>query len=186
MSGTTPGRSERIFLTGFMGSGKSTIGPILANTIGFEFMDVDRVIEENTGRSVTAIFREDGEERFRFLERGAIMELSSRVHTVVSLGGGTLTDPENFRMVTTSGILVYLKVTPDQLYHRLHQKVDRPMLTDDQGNRLSEGALRERIARLYAVREPLYARADITVMTDDKRVGVTVDQIVRKLSTYCR
>lgn len=183
---TLSARKDRIYLTGFMGSGKSTIGPILANTIGYDFVDLDLVVEEHEGKSVAQIFREHGEPYFRTRERELIATLCMRPRTVISLGGGTLTDPENFQAIMNSGIVVYLKVSPDRLFNRLHRRNDRPMLTDPQGERLSEAALQERIALLYNAREPFYARADFTVLTDEKRVGVTVDAIVRLLSDSLR
>jgi len=179
-------RKDRIFLMGFMGSGKSTIGPILANTIGYDFLDIDRAIETRTKKSVTEIFREDGEQYFRSVERDIISQIIAHPRLVVSLGGGTVTDPELFRVIASSGILVYLKVTPEQLYRRLHRKTDRPLLADIEGNRLGEPELRDRIQTLYTSREPIYSKADIVVMTDDTRVGITVDQIVKLLSRHLR
>jgi shikimate kinase len=166
-----------------MGSGKSTIGPILATTIGYDFVDVDRKIEKKAGKSVNEIFLEGGEPRFRSLEREVLAELASLSHLVISLGGGTPVDPGTFRFIISSGILVYLKTTPEQIYKRLHFKNDRPMLTDATGRRLSEEQLRERIQSLFLLREPIYAKADITIQTDGKRVGITVDEIVKRLSS---
>ncbi len=186
MTEETSRRSDRIFLTGFMGSGKSTIGPILANTIGYEFLDVDKTIESRENKTVNELFREHGEAHFRSLERSLITGIVGRRGLVISLGGGTVTDPDTFRIITTSGILVYLKMTPEQLYRRLHHRSDRPLLSDDQGNRLTEEALRERIQTLFAAREPLYARADIVVVTDELRVGLTVDSIVKRLNHFLR
>ena len=177
-------RKERIYLTGFMGSGKSTIGPILANTIGYDFMDIDRTIELTVGKSVSEIFREDGEKHFRSLERALIAQVCMKPRTVISLGGGTLADPESFRNISSTGIVVYLKVTPDQVFKRLHHRNDRPILADVKGDRLSDEELRARIQSLYLAREPFYNRADITILTDEKKVGITVDQIVKILSSY--
>ena len=177
-------RKERIYLTGFMGSGKSTIGPILANTIGYDFVDVDRMIEKTVGLSIDQIFKEHGEAHFRNLERALITELSARSHLVISLGGGTIADPDNFRSISSSGILVYLKATPEQIFKRLHHKTDRPTLKDIAGERLSDEQLRARIQDLYQKREPFYSRADIIIRTDERKVGMTVDQIVKKLSSY--
>ena len=179
-------RKDRIYLTGFMGSGKSTIGPILANTIGYDFLDIDRSIETREGRTVTEIFRERGEEYFRSIEREIIARICSQPRLVVSLGGGTITDQETFRIIASSGILVYLKVAPEQLYRRLHRRSDRPLLSDLEGNRLSEPELRKRIQTLHAAREPIYSKADIVVETDEVRVGLTVDRIVKRLSRYLR
>jgi len=179
-------RKERIYLTGFMGSGKSTIGPILANTIGYDFVDVDRMIEKAVGLSVDQIFTEHGEAHFRTLERGVIAELSVRQHVVISLGGGTIADPDNFRNISTSGVVVYLKATPEQIFKRVHHKTDRPTLKDISGERLSDDQLRARIHDLYLKREPYYSKADIIIPTDERKVGVTVDQIVKKLGIYLR
>ncbi len=186
MTDTLALRKERIYLTGFMGSGKSTIGPILANTIGYEFADLDKLIEQAAGISVGSIFREKGEAYFRSLERSCIAQVSLLPRTVISLGGGTMVDADNSRVIIATGIVVYLKITPDQIFRRLHFRTDRPLLTNAEGERLGEEQLRERIMTLYTAREPLYAQADITVLTDEKKVGITVDQIVRKLSFYLR
>jgi len=186
MTDPVPVRKERIYLTGFMGSGKSTIGPILANSLGFNFVDIDKLIERREGKTVNEIFREHGEAHFRGLERSIITELSARPGLVISLGGGTITDPEIFTTIITSGILVYLKITPEQIYRRLHRRTDRPLLTDIGGEKLSEEALRQRIQSLFAAREPFYAKADIIIHTDDVRVGLTVDQIVRRVSPLLR
>jgi shikimate kinase len=175
-------RNTRIYLTGFMGSGKSTIGPILANTLGFDFVDIDKTIEHQTGKTVREIFKNSGEEYFRSLERALIQELLMKEHMVVSLGGGTIADPVNFPLIRASGILVYLKTAPEQLFRRLHHKSDRPVLVDITGDRLSEEALRLRIQELYAHRERFYDQADIVIPTDEHKVGITVDQIVKRLS----
>jgi shikimate kinase len=165
-----------------MGSGKSTIGPILANTLGYDFVDIDKAIERQTGKTVKEIFKEHGEEYFRTLERALIQELAGKDHMVISLGGGTIADPVNFPVIRRSGILVYLKTAPEQLFKRLHHKSDRPILVDISGDRLSEEALRLRIQELHARRAQFYEQADIIIPTDEHRVGITVDQIVRRLS----
>jgi len=186
MTGDLRQRKGRIFLTGFMGSGKSTVGPILANTIGYTFVDLDREIEQLCRKSVRQIFAEDGEQHFRSKERAALEDYAKREGLVIALGGGTLTNPDVFALVRSSGILVYLKVPPEELFKRLHHKTDRPLLTDAEGNRLPEPQLRERLNELYAQREPLYAQADIIVLGDDKRLGLTVDHLVRMLMPVLR
>ncbi|MEK9138712.1 MAG: shikimate kinase [Bacteroidota bacterium] len=177
-------RSQRIFLTGFMGSGKSTIGPILANTLGYDFIDIDKAIEKQTGKSVREIFHSHGEGYFRTLERALLQDLRAKDHRVISLGGGTISDPISFPIIRESGILVYLKTAPDQLFKRLHHKTDRPVLMDSSGERLSEEALRTRIEELYARRQQFYEQADIIIPTDEHKLGITVDQIVKRLSEF--
>lgn len=181
-----PHRRERVYLTGFMGSGKSTIGPILANTIGFDFVDLDRAIEESEGKSVTRVFQEDGEQYFRGVERSMLERLSTRPNLVVSLGGGTLSDRASLATVTSSGILVYIKISTELLFKRLQNRSDRPLLMGSDGNRLSGPELRERIESLAREREPLYAHADVTIEADERRVGITVDRVVRILTPYLR
>jgi shikimate kinase len=177
-----PARRDRIYLSGFMGSGKSTIGPILGNTLGYDFADLDRTIEAEEGIAVSEIFRSRGEEYFRRRERELIIGFSVRPHLVVSLGGGTLNDPISFETVQSTGILVYLKLPPELLLKRLNNRTDRPMLMDADGNRLSEEQLRTRVQRLFLAREPIYEKADITIEADERRVGITVDRIVRALA----
>jgi shikimate kinase len=184
MTDLAAGRKNRIFLTGFMGSGKSTVGPILANTIEYDYVDVDLTIEKNVEKTVIEIFKELGQEYFRSLEQALITELCAKRHLVISLGGGAIVDPVSFRRVISSGILVYLKADPERLLKRLRWKSDRPVLADFSGDRLSEDELRSRVEELYLEREPIYNKADITVLTDERKVGPTVDQIVRQLSTY--
>lgn len=177
-------KHDRIYLTGFMGSGKSTIGPILANTIGYEYLDIDRDIEVREGLSVATIFQEKGEEYFRSLEREVLRRVCVSPRCVISLGGGTLTDPVCYDIIKSTGVLVYLRLTLEQTFRRLQHKTDRPMLLDEKGNRLPEPALRDRIKALLDAREPLYNSADIIMLTDDRKVGQTVDLLVRKLSGW--
>ncbi len=175
-------RRDRIYLTGFMGSGKSTIGPILANTIGYEFVDIDRAIEASQQMSVNAIFRQQGETGFRRIEQMMLLTYSAVPGLVIALGGGTLTDPDNLRLVLSTGIVIYLKISQDQIFHRLRHRTDRPLLAAADGMPLTDDQLRQRITSLYDLREPLYALADITVQTDESRLGLTVDHLVRRLA----
>jgi shikimate kinase len=179
-------RNHRIYLAGFMASGKSTVGPILANTVGYDFVDLDAVVAEREGKSVKDIFKEHGEAYFRGKERDAVRMLSTRNRIVVSLGGGTVLDEGSMEILTTTGILVYLKVPAEIVFKRLRHKTDRPMVLGPDGQRLKEDELRARIAGLLAQREPLYARADITVQADEARLGVTVDRLVDQLRPLLR
>lgn len=175
-------KKNLIYLTGFMGSGKSTIGPILANTLGYDFVDVDKLIEERVGKSVKEIFQDEGETYFRTIEWNIIEEVSRCHHRVISLGGGTMIDPRNFALVKNSGVVVYLYSSPEYLLQRLQNKTDRPILSNSEGERLDLPQLRERIFQLYAVRAPIYSQAHITIDTDERKVGKTVDDIVKRLS----
>ncbi len=174
-------RKERIFLTGFMGSGKSTIGPILANTLGWNFVDLDRAIERSIGSTINEIFREKGEAAFRVLEGTMLQDLAIARSTVIALGGGTLGSDHAFRMVSHSGILVYLRIPSEQLFFRLRKKTDRPLLIAGETTEADENQLRMRMTELHKIREPYYNMADIIVETGTQSVGRTVDELVRKL-----
>jgi shikimate kinase len=174
-------KKSLVFLTGFMGSGKSTIGPILANTLGFKYIDVDTVIEQKANKRIVDIFSTEGEQAFRTLERNTLRELTELDHCVISLGGGTIANEENSQLVSQRGILVYLKLSPEEIIQRVHYKNDRPMLKDENGDTLSGPKLKERIFQLLAKREPFYGRADVIIVADNMRVGATVDEIVKQL-----
>ena len=174
-------KKSLIFLTGFMGSGKSTIGPILANTLGFNYLDVDRHIEQKTHKLIAEIFSSEGEKVFRDLERRTLLELTEHHHCVISLGGGTIANEENCQLVLQKGILVYLKLTLDEIIQRVQYRTDRPMLKDEHGNQLTTPELKNRVLDLMAHREKFYARADVIILADSMRVGATVDEIIRTI-----
>jgi shikimate kinase len=174
-------KKSLIFLTGFMGSGKSTIGPILANTLGYEYVDVDRFIEQKTQKEIVEIFRTEGEKAFRLLERNVLHDLTKLDHSVISLGGGTIANEENCQIVSQNGILIYLKLSPEEILQRVQYRSDRPMLKDADGNPLQAQELEKRILELLSAREPFYSRADVIIHADDMRIGVTVDEIMKSI-----
>lgn len=175
-----------IFLTGFSGSGKSTIGPLLANSLGYEFVDLDQSIEKNAGKSITKIFAENGEEYFRALELRSLTELVEQKRLVVSLGGGVLENDPSYALIQKSGTMVYLKSPSKTLARRLCNKTDRPLLKGERGRKLSREEIEEKITIILAKREPRYKSADITVETDVKRIGSTVEELTRKIERYVR
>jgi len=177
-------KKSLIYLAGFMGSGKSTIGPILANTLGFEFVDTDKMVEKKASKRIIEIFTTDGEQAFRSLEHASLQEIATRSHFVISLGGGTIADEENFRLIHESGVIVYLKLSPEEILHRVHHRTDRPLLTGASGERLPVEEIEKRVHDLLLRREHFYARADVVIQTDRKRVGATVDEIVRRLRGF--
>ena len=174
-------KKNLIFLTGFMGSGKSTIGPILANALGWGFVDIDRNIETKTEKKIVDIFSTAGEQAFREIERTTLRELLTRDQCVVSLGGGTLANEENFDFIRQNGVIVYLRLSPDKLVQRVRHKTDRPMLKDGEGRPLNGEELQKRIDTLLELREQYYSKADIIILADTMKVGETVDAIVKHL-----
>ena len=180
-----PARSKRlIYLTGFMGSGKTTIAPILANTLGYSHIDIDEEIEKTTGTRISEIFAHAGEKVFRDIERKLLTAASTADECVVSLGGGTIANDENISIVKSSGLLVYLKAEVDEIVKRLRHKTNRPLIISEDGTPLPEEVLRERVRSMLALREPYYSQADIVVMTGNRRVGLTIDDIVRRVTRF--
>jgi shikimate kinase len=174
-------RKDIVYLTGFMGSGKSTIGPILANTIGYEFLDIDKRIERAANKTINEIFANNGEGYFRELERKIVQEISNTHGCVVSLGGGTVTKSDNLSAIKMSGVLIYLKASPHEIFQRLRYKADRPLLKSSDSVHLEDGDLLRRITSLMEEREAFYMQADVVVNTAGKKIGQTVDEIVRKI-----
>ena len=172
-------KKDLLYLTGFMGSGKSSIAPILANTLGYDSVDVDVEVEKITGKKVSEIFFELGEDYFRSVERTLLEELSKRHGCVISLGGGTIASASNLSIIKSTGVLVYLKLDAEHIFRRLKSKKNRPLLFTKEGAPIPDEELRAKITALLTDREPFYKQADVTIIADDLRIGLTVDEIVR-------
>lgn len=169
----------RIYLTGFMGTGKSTLGPAVARSMGWEFVDLDEVIVQEAGRSIPAIFAEEGESGFRSREREALEHVSGLERVVVGLGGGTVLDSANRKRLVETGMLVCLTARLATLARRvLSEQAVRPLLQDDGGRMLEGTALTDRIKALLLQRTTAYAAAHVTVETDDASVEETADRII--------
>ena len=178
--------NERIFLTGFMGSGKSTIGPILANVLGWNFYDLDKLIEQEVGDSVDNIFATHGETFFRTKESEVLKKTGNTGKMVLALGGGTLNDNQNIEFIKKNGVSVYLKSCPDEIFRRLKFKIDRPLLKSKDGLPLSPFETKKKISELLEKREPTYLSADIVFQVDNITVGKTVDDLVKILKRKFR
>jgi len=172
-------KKKIFYLTGFMGSGKSTIGPIIANTLGWNFYDLDSVIEEKTNLKVPEIFEKEGENYFRKLETKTLSELSDGERSIISLGGGTVTLPQNVDIIKNSGVLIYLKISPETAYERLKFKRDRPILTRDGTVDLNKQEFINRLSSLMKKRKASYESADIIFDTEGDGIGLTVDKLVK-------
>jgi shikimate kinase len=170
-------KKNLIFLTGFMASGKSTIGPILANTLGWEFYDLDKVIEEKIGKTINKIFEVEGEVFFRKLETKTLKELSILQNHIIALGGGTVASNENLEIIKNSGYLIYLETSPDEAYRRLRFKRDRPALLFDGIDEPTKDDFIKKINSLLEKRLSYYNQADLKINTDNLRLGDTVDKL---------
>lgn len=149
----------RIFLIGFMGSGKTTLGKRLAHRTGYTFADMDQVIEETAGMSIPAIFEEHGEEVFRKWERNILVELCTRKKIVISTGGGAPCHGDMMEIMMGKGLTVYLYLPPEVLKDRLlHAKAERPLLKGK-----SEEELLVYIKETLEARESYYKKAALIV-----------------------
>lgn len=163
---------RQLILTGLPGSGKSTVGRVLARRIGWEFIDLDDLVAARAGRSVERIFAEQGEERFRELESLATAELRSRDRLVAAPGGGWITRPQVVSLLRPPARMAYLRVRPAVAADRIVRSGEvRPLL----GTADPLGRLRS----LHREREHLYATADLTVDTE-----VIVSEAVTELERW--
>ena len=172
----------RIYLTGFMGSGKSTVGPRLAERLGYAFIDLDSLVEASAGIPIRRIFAEQGEHEFRRLESLMLRSASRAARVVIALGGGAVTSENNLYFVVTNGTLVFLEVEPSILAQRLQAINDtRPLLLASDGQTLSESDLQRRVEALVEERRRYYDRAHIAVDVGRLDVDATVDAVVAAL-----
>lgn len=165
-----------------MGSGKSTIGPILANVLGYEFCDLDKFISSKTDKTILQIFETIGEKGFRDIETESVEILSRNKKFVIALGGGTIQNEKIFNLLKKTGMIIYLKVEIENLLKRLKNKGNRPILLSSKGEKLSEIDLKNKINELFYKRKKYYEKSDLIIKTDLTSVGKTVDSIIFELN----
>jgi len=171
----------RIYLTGFMASGKSTIGPILSNVLGLDYYDLDEEIEEHEKSTIVEIFEKKGEPYFRNLESEILKKLIQKDNIVISLGGGTITFPQNYELLKNTGKIIYLKASPEDIYKRLKSKTDRPLFREFVLKETPKEEFIKRINELLEKRKPFYEKADLIIDTNLTPIGITVDNIAKKI-----
>lgn len=162
---------RNIVLLGFMGTGKSTVGKLLAQSLTWDFVDTDCSIEEITSLSVAEIFRRYGEPRFRSEERSVVARLSQQDQLVIATGGGTVVDPLNWEALAQKGIMVGLQASVEDILSRVGQDKDRPLLTGTE----------EAVEKLWSERQECYAQADFTIDTAQKDIAEVVSEILARL-----
>jgi len=164
---------KRIFLIGYMGSGKTTIGKLVAARLGYSFVDMDAHIEEKQFKSVSRIFAEKGEAEFRLLEQKCLHEVAEFEDVVISTGGGSPCFFDNVEYMNNSGITIYLKLTAAELAERLELigVSKRPLLANRKGEEL-----RQFIAEGLGKREPFYSKATYSLSGG---IDETVDNICK-------
>lgn len=169
---------DNVILTGFMGTGKTSLGKLLATRLGRPFVDIDKKIEDETQLSIPKIFEQYGEEHFRELERAAVKELAEKRGLVIATGGGTIKDEENFRLLKSSGLLICLTTEPEEILNRTARRGERPVLDGGGEERL------ETIKKLLAERKKFYDRADYQVDTTEWSPLQIIDDICRYLRQF--
>ncbi len=151
-------RTPAIYMVGFMACGKSTVSRLVAERLGWQFIDLDQEIEQQQGASIAEIFQTRGEAEFRRLETEAIRACVQQAERgrplVMALGGGAYIQPENYELLSNHGITIWLDCPLEILKQRVQGDLTRPLASDP-----------ERFERLYAERRPYYARADFRIDT---------------------
>lgn len=167
--------SNKVFLVGPMGAGKTTIGRQLAQSLRLSFLDSDHELQRRTGVDIPTIFEFEGEAGFRLREKNLIDELTQRKRIVLATGGGSVLDRESRQRLAARGTVVYLHCSPQQQYERTMKDKNRPLLQ-----------LENPLARLQALmeeREPLYREiADIIVSTENRPMQSVARDIVSRLT----
>ena len=164
----------RIYLIGFMGCGKSTLGKKLAKRSGLQFIDMDHYIEERNCKTVPRIFAEDGEAEFRIRERKALEELSQFSNVVIATGGGAPCFFDNIELMNRTGKTIYMDIDPEILADRLiRSKIDRPLI---KGKSLEE--LTEYIKSTLKYRNIFYKKAKFRITSP----GTNLDEIIKMIS----
>jgi shikimate kinase len=172
--GFTPAasRGSPIFLVGFMGAGKSTVGPILAKALGYDFFDLDDKIEARAGRTVRDIFSEFGEFEFRRLEREALEACAGIQRAVIALGGGAYISEDNRALVQKIGKTVWIDCPLETCFRRVAKDSSRPLLGS-----------KEEMERLLTLRRPSYEFANLIVRAGSAIPRQVAQEILRLLDS---
>lgn len=171
------GRS--VVLVGMMGAGKSAVGKRLAGRLGLEFRDADAEIEEAAKKTISEIFASDGETFFRDKERRVIARLLSCEEPIVlATGGGAYMNSETRALIAGCSVSIWLKAEFDVLMRRVRRKPTRPLLQNPD----PEGTLK----KLMELRYPIYAEADVTVLSRDVAHDMVLEDVISALETYLK
>ena len=171
-------RPVNLALIGFMGTGKTSVGRLVADQLGFEFLDTDELIQIRAGRTIADIFAKEGEPAFRQLERQIVQELSTREKTVIATGGGLPTNAENLAALKSFALVVCLWASAEKIWERVRNQSHRPLLHDADPQK--------KIRDLLAVRKPFYHQADVLINTDLRSVREAAQQIALQFKLALR
>jgi shikimate kinase len=157
---TTGKRARNLILIGFMGTGKTTVGMRVAKSLGWRFVDTDRLIVRKAGKPIPRIFEESGEESFRDFETEVLRKCAEGAGQVISTGGGIVTRERNREILKEAGYVIWLKASPETIYERVKNNRNRPLL--------KTGDPQQTIREMLEARHDLYdAACDLRIRTDD-------------------
>lgn len=163
----------RVILTGFMGTGKTAVGTVLADRLNYLFLDTDMMVEKEIGRSISEIFEKEGEAAFRTYEKKMVKRALDKEKVVIATGGGAVIDPENLNLMKEKGFVIGLSASPEVILQRVSDFEDRPLLkTKDALNK---------IRSLLSHRSAYYREADKIIDTTSQLIEETVEEILKVL-----
>lgn len=165
-------RIANIALIGFMGTGKTSVGRLVAEQLHFHYLDTDEMIQSCTGKTIAEIFAETGEPAFRALEEKVVAEVAGKTHTVISCGGGLPVAPQNLASLKTHALVVCLWASPAKIWERVKSQTHRPLLHDPDPQ--------AKIRELLAAREPFYKQADILLNTELRSLREVAQQVIHQ------
>ncbi|MBQ9577061.1 MAG: shikimate kinase [Muribaculaceae bacterium] len=171
---------KHVFLLGYMGCGKTTLGEVLARQMGVPYIDLDDYIEQRQGMTVTGFFATLGEDRFRQLETAALREVSVMSDVIIGCGGGTPCHGDNMALMNQSGITVWLTTSPERITARLllpEQKSKRPKVAH-----LPDEAVLPLVERELQARTPFYSQAQLQFDSTDIETGPATERTARRLA----
>ena len=161
-----------IALIGFMGTGKSTVGQLVAEQLHFNYVDTDEMIQSATGKTIAEIFSANGEPAFRALEEKVVEELAGKRRTVISAGGGLPIAPKNMASLKSHALVVCLWASPAKIWERVKSQSHRPLLHDPDPQK--------KIRELLAAREPFYKQADVLLNTEVRSLREVAQQVIHQ------
>lgn len=182
-----PQQPSLIYLTGFMASGKSTVGYALAESLQKDFFDLDREIEARLNKTIAQIFQDEGAAFFREIESEVLIDLAKLKNAVIALGGGTLLEAENLMLVQQSGISICLTATPAETWKRIEATDKRQLIvgSEARGRVLSTtNQIYRRIESLMLIRKPGYDQSDIIIDSTHKTIPQIVQEILMLLEPF--